>query len=102
MRTRVFAAAVLVLIAAACGPRQEYQPTKASPVTTLPVAEGGDSRITVERIAVIADSLAYDDKRGVYVIRDKQTGREYIGVSGIGITEVGSHASGKSRISDER
>lgn len=55
-------------------------------------------RIIVNRISVIQDSLAYGDKRGVYVIIDTKTGKEYIGVSGVGITEAGSHtvSSGKT------
>ena len=59
-------------------------------------------RVTVVRIDVISDSLAYYDKRGVYLIRDNETGREFIGVSGVGIAETGSHLSGKVHRQDER
>jgi hypothetical protein len=61
-----------------------------------------NDRIEVTRIGVFQDSLAYNSRRGVYVIRDKQTGREYIGISGVGISEVGSHSSGKATVRDER
>lgn len=37
-----------------------------------------------------------------YIITDTKTGTEYIGVSGIGITETGSHQAGKARVADER
>ena len=59
-------------------------------------------RVTVERVDVVADALAYGGARGVYVIRDAQTGREFIGVSGVGIAETGDHQSGKTRARDER
>lgn len=54
-------------------------------------------RIEITRIGVIPDGLAYGRQRGLYIIKDTKTGCEYIGVSGIGISEVGSHQSGKDR-----
>lgn len=74
--------------------RQDY--TQRNNATGLNVVDS--DRIVVKRISVIQDSLAYGDKRGVYVIIDTQTGKEYIGVSGVGITESGSHtvSSGKT------
>lgn len=48
------------------------------------------------------DDDAYSQVRSVYILKDKQTGKEYIGISGIGISERGSHTSGKSTIQDER
>lgn len=68
--------------------------------TPVPTQEG--RRVTVERIGVVSDSLAYRQRRGVYVIRDNKTGTEFIGVSGVGIAETGSHRSGKTSVSDER
>lgn len=59
-------------------------------------------RVEITRISVFYDDLAYDGKRGVYLIKDKDTGKEFIGVSGIGISELGSHSSGKAHHSDER
>lgn len=58
--------------------------------------------VKVTRIGVVNDDLAYDGKRGVYEITDTRTGQTFIGVSGIGIAEVGSHMAGKSSIRDER
>jgi hypothetical protein len=51
---------------------------------------------------VIEDDLAYRERRGLYVIVDQKTGKEFIGISGIGITEVGVHQEGKASVSDER
>ena len=48
------------------------------------------------------DEDAYGKTRSIYIIKDKVTGKEYIGVSGIGISERGSHTFGKSKLSDER
>lgn len=49
------------------------------------------SRVTVTRLGVFEDDLAYNNRRVVYLIVDQQTGAEYIGISGIGISEVGTH-----------
>lgn len=61
-----------------------------------------DQRVTVTRIQVIEDELAYHGRRGVYLIVDKETGQRFLGISGVGISELGSHSSGKSTVSDER
>lgn len=60
------------------------------------------SRFKVERVGVIDDDIAYGDRRGIYVITDRTTGKEYVGVSGVGVSELGSHQAGKTRVSDER
>lgn len=63
-------------------------------------------RFVVVRDSVIVDDLAYNDRRGIYVITDTQTGKEYIGISGVGIAETGSHtrSAGKTTttVQDER
>ena len=43
--------------------------------------------IDVILVREIDDSNAYNSRRGIYIIKDKRTGTEYIGVSGIGISE---------------
>lgn len=102
---RLLASLAAATLCAACGPK---------PTMPLAVPEqleavgpsGQPGRVTVERIGVFKDDLAYGDRRGVYIIRDTQTGREYIGVSGIGISELGSHGvqNGKNSnfLKDER
>ena len=59
-------------------------------------------RFEVTRENVFRDDLAYENKRGIYIILDKETGKEYIGVIGIGISELGSHQVDKTRVKDER
>jgi hypothetical protein len=62
----------------------------------------GSGRFDVQRADVFRDDLAYADKRGIYILTDRETGKEYVGISGIGISELGSHKAGKSTRSDER
>lgn len=61
-----------------------------------------NERFKVERVGVFADGLAYGSKRGIYIITDKETNQEFVGVSGVGISEVASHQTGKVQSSDER
>lgn len=79
---------LLFLLTASCGP---------SPNMSLKVPETPQTRI-----GVFKDRIAYNDVRGIYILKDSQTGKEFIGVSGIGITELGSHIVGKSTTTDER
>jgi hypothetical protein len=82
------------------------KPAKQQLNTSLDFIPEAESRVAVTRIDVIKDDIAYEGKRGVYVIRDNTSGQEFIGISGIGISELGSHTvqSGKSRrtVEDER
>jgi hypothetical protein len=105
---------VLALTAtlAGCGCEDNDAACKAERATATPtgyVTPGAASvvpavpqRVSVERVGVVADSLAYGGARGIYVIRDAQTGREFIGVSGVGVAETGVHQSGKTQVRDER
>lgn len=67
-----------------------------------PSAVKSTGRFEITRIGVFEDDLAYDARRGIYIIKDIETGKEYFGVSGIGITEIGSHSTGKIYVTDER
>ena len=60
------------------------------------------SRFRVHLVQVFDDPLAYNGQRGVYIIRDELNRKEYVGLSGIGISELGSHSDGESNLSDER
>jgi hypothetical protein len=59
-------------------------------------------RYDVKRVDVFADDLAYNGKRGIYEIKDRETGKVYLGISGIGITQRGSHQSDDNTVEDER
>ena len=62
--------------------------------------------MTIRRVAVIEDDTAYGNTRSVYIITDKETGQQWIGVSGVGVSERGSHMvpAGKTMVvvGDER
>lgn len=88
-------AALTALLLAACSPDPDMR------LESQPAAQSSP-RVSVTRIGIFSDQLAYNERRGIYVIRDAQTGKEFIGVSGIGITEVGSHSSGKHSVQDDR
>jgi hypothetical protein len=87
--------ALLALTLSACGERRPEPGEQPMPIVS-------ESRVRVERIATFRDDVAYNHERGVYVIKDMKTGQEFIGVSGIGISETGSHQSGKTTARDER
>ena len=59
-------------------------------------------RIKIEQIGSFDDYFAYNGMRGIYIISDQKTGKEFIGISGIGISETGLHLAGKAPVSDER
>lgn len=84
----------------ACGPDPTMQ------MGTGPNVDGMThnvtERISVTRVGVFRDDTAYNSRRSIYVIVDRKTGKEYIGVSGVGISETGSHRAGKSNVMDER
>ncbi len=82
-------AIVAAALLTACGP----DPDTAMAITVPAQATG---RVVVNRIGVIPDELAYGHRRGIYTVTDNKTGAEYIGISGIGITEIGQHSCGKS------
>lgn len=71
--------------------RVPYEQRGKVQVTT---AESG--RVQVRKISEFRDDLAYDDYRGVYIITDTETGQEFIGVSGVGISAIGQHNCGKN------
>lgn len=85
----------------ACSPPPADTPLmKQSSVETTPSNQAVQvrPRIQVTRIGVFEDNIAYSDRRGIYIINDSKTGREFIGISGVGIAETGSHyvSTGKS------
>ncbi|MGY2441371.1 hypothetical protein [Pseudomonas sp. SDO52101_S400] len=91
--------ALLALLAiAGCEPTEDsIQRSKAEPITYK-----SSGRFKVDRVGVFYDALSYNEKRGIYVITDTETNQEFVGVSGVGISELAAHQVGKTRRSDER
>lgn len=87
----ICAASALTVGLGGCGP-SPTMPMQNQTRNAKEVTAKDDVRATVTRIGVFEDDLAYNSKRGVYLIYDNKTGKEYIGVSGIGISELGSHS----------
>ena len=93
---RIFIAPAIVLTLTACDPGPQPQNIDAGIVSA-------STRFDVKKEAKFYDSEAYSNYRVIYVITDKKTGREYIGVSGVGVSEVGSHPTTKGQhATDER
>jgi hypothetical protein len=68
------------------------------PETTQPMREqiADQGEVQVVRVGVFEDALAYSNRRGIYRIKDNKNGKEYLGISGIGVVEVGQHNCGKN------
>lgn len=99
-KTALIASALAVGLTG-CIPEPDMQMQKQSAAAQV-AAPQDRQRIQVTRVGVFGDDLAYNGRRGVYVITDAKSGKEYIGISGIGIQETGSRPAGKAVVSDER
>ncbi|NTE96736.1 hypothetical protein [Agrobacterium tumefaciens] len=94
-------AIILVLAAvllAGCEHSDDYKQT----IRPEQITYKNSNRFKVERVGVFADGLAYQSQRGIYLITDTETNQEFVGVSGVGISELASHQSGKTTTRDER
>ncbi len=90
-------ALLLTLSLTSCG--SKHPPVQAA--ATPPVATtAGRFVLTLQQS--YSDPEAYGKERHVYTLTDSQTGQVWVGVSGIGISELGSHQSGKVTVEDER
>lgn len=102
MKTKLLTLCACLTLAGCTDPQPGVLPDYTPAPSKTVNAQTTTDRFRVELVQVLQDSIAYDDKRGVYVITDTATGKEYLGVSGVGISELGSHNTGKTTTSDER
>lgn len=106
MKTKIFLTlglASLALTISGCDSNAERYPSVTGQIQQeQPKFVSNTSEFDLIKKQTFYDEDAYSGTRSVYVLKDKITGKEYIGVSGIGISERGSHTSGKSTIQDER
>lgn len=103
MKTKIFIALTLAFIFLGCESASSKYPSVSGQVyKEEPKIISNTSEFDLVKKQSFFDDDAYSQVRSVYVLKDKTTGKEYIGVSGIGISERGSHTSGKSAIQDER
>lgn len=73
-------------------------PPSATPMRII----DGEARFALVRVTEFSDSFAYNHQRAAYILTDKKTGKDYVGVSGIGIVELGNHSDGDNHVEDER
>lgn len=100
---KTLARLLCVAALAACTPKAPELPTTGElKQYTADAAQPVAARFRVQMVASFVDRLAYGDVRGVYVITDTTTGQEFVGISGVGISELGRHQSGKVSVPDER
>ena len=103
MKTKIFIALALTFIFSGCESASSKYPSVSGQVyKEEPKIISNTSEFDLVKKQSFFDDDAYSQVRSVYVLKDKTTGKEYIGISGIGISERGSHTSGKSTIQDER
>jgi hypothetical protein len=76
--------------------------TSCGPSPDVPLSTSTSTRFQVTRVGTFKDTGAYDNRRSIYIIVDTKTGKEFVGISGIGISETGSHMVGKVNTEDER
>lgn len=99
----------IITLAAAlflCGCEPQNKPQPVAQDVDMPQPIEGKARFQVSIVGQFADDFAYRGRRGIYIIKDTETGAEYLGVSGVGVSEVGSHTTGSGRnrrtVQDER
>jgi len=99
MKLKIMLLAVLFGLCACDDSSQRTQPLDLGVVTH-------SDRFEIKKVGKFYDDSAYQGSRCIYVLTDKQSGKEYVGISGIGISELGSHAVGNGKtvntIPDER
>lgn len=79
-----FVAIVLAIaIPYLCGYRPPESPT---PAVNL-ARPAADPHVRVLLIGTFSDELAYGGQRGIYRIDDQETGKSFLGISGVGIAE---------------
>lgn len=93
----------IVVLAAACDSVEPDMEMGVQSEPPNPNAAESLKRFKITRVGVFKDDLAYGGKRGVYQIRDVHTGKEWVGVSGVGISQLGCHDDGNDGTdTDER
>jgi hypothetical protein len=86
-----------ILTLTGCGSEDYKNTPKSSVIYEEPVSNPIRPRFSINLEQILEDKLSYGGNRGVYRIVDNETGKEYFGISGIGITELGSKFQGKFR-----
>ena len=98
----LFLIGIITTAFSGCGEENRYPGVDGRyPVKNETISDNSSDFVLIKK-QTFYDESAYGNVRNVYVLKDRVNGKEYIGVSGIGISERGSHLSGKISIPDER
>ena len=98
----LFLIGIITTAFSGCGEENRYPGVDGRyPVKNETISDNSSDFVLIKKQSFY-DESAYGNVRGVYILKDRVTGKEYIGVSGIGISERGSHSAGKTTVSDER
>ena len=85
-----------------CGEENRYPGVDGRyPVKNETISDNSSDFVLIKK-QTFYDESAYGNVRNVYILKDRVNGKEYVGVSGIGISERGNHQQGKTSIPDER
>jgi len=96
--SKVVLIVVLAALSSACS-KKEPAPEDSVPFQPLSLnsESSATDRFEVRLVQRVSDKIAYGQQRGVYVIVDRTTGKEFVGVSGVGIAELGLHTETRSK-----
>ena len=98
----LFLIGIITTAFSGCGEENRYPGVDGRyPVKNETISDNSSDFVLIKK-QTFYDESAYGNVRNVYVLKDRVNGKEYIGVSGIGISERGNHQQGKTSIPDER
>ena len=98
----LFLIGIITTAFSGCGEENRYPGVDGRyPVKNETISDNSSDFVLIKK-QTFYDESAYGNVRNVYVLKDRVNGKEYIGVSGIGISERGNHQQGKTSVPDER
>lgn len=98
----LFLIGIITTAFSGCGEENRYPGVDGRyPVKNETISDNSSDFVLIKK-QTFYDESAYGNVRNVYILKDRVNGKEYIGVSGIGISERGNHQQGKTSVPDER
>lgn len=92
-------ASVVLLVLLGCDHPEDNGKTYPPTINRSTSADG--ERVKIVYKQDFYDTTAYGGGRTIIVVKDSVTGKEFLGVSGMGVVELGAHQVGKSQQPDE-
>ena len=98
----LFLIGIITTAFSGCGEENRYPGVDGRyPVKNETISDNSSDFVLIKK-QTFYDESAYGNVRNVYILKDRVNGKEYVGVSGIGISERGYHQQGKTSVPDER